>query len=590
MSNTNSFQENLSWVKRHYRPHKGKVVRILCQSVLTAILGTLIPILYMHIIDGLSSNLSTSSLLQSVFLVVGIGILNFLIGANTASLRAILNVSLEWSFRQSAFEHIIRLNQRFYRSFRTGDLVTRLTDDVGRKLAWFVCSGVFRAIDSVLKILFVLGAMVYLNPILALVALIPLPFQALIFVKSSKILHQRFSTLQQLISKVNAAIETCFSGIKVVQAYRMENHQAEKFRLAAVRRAVAEVQTEKAHAFVHNLYGYFWQFAEVLVLITGGYFVIDNRISVGEFVAFNAFVGRLIWPMFDIGGVMVLYRRGSVSMDRIREIESFKPELLSPENPLPFPKGSGRISFESVTFSLDKQNILKDISFDFGGARMIAIVGSVGSGKSTLLNLAARFFDPDVGVVLLDGSPINQLSYSLLRSSMGYVSQEPLLFTDTIEGNIRFGRLDITDQDIHWAARAARLEEDLSTFPLGFDTPVGLRGHTLSGGQKQRLAVARALAGKPSILILDDPSSNLDADTEASLWRELDRVLPESRLLLTTHRTATLERADLILVLKNGRLVEQGRHGDLIQLKGEYFQIYSRQRLEEQILPGVILQ
>ncbi|MBN1552160.1 ABC transporter ATP-binding protein [bacterium] len=578
-----TFRDNLAWMMGFYRPLKKRLLLIGAQSVAVALVTAVIPYIYIHIIDAIKTDLSSRLLTQAIALLFLLGSINFLLSVTNATRRAKTNLELEWRYRQETFNRLMVMDHEFYSRFRTGDLVTRLTDDVGRKLSWVACSGVFRALESSLKIVFCFTAMFLINPYLALITLIPFPLQVFIYFKSARKLHQRFDTLQKLISRVNDTIESCFSGIRIIQAYCAENRQALKFRQVAGDRAAAEVNAERYHIFVHLLYGYFWQLAQILILFAGGWMVIQNRLTVGEFVAFDYYILMMVWPMFDIGGFLVDYRRASISIARLREIESWKPKILNPENPVETGPFRGRIRFDNVSYTLNGHSLVKNLSFDTGNARTVAVVGEVGSGKSSIINLLCRFYEPDNGEIFLDEQQLNRYPLAYLREKIGYVSQEPLLFTDTIKNNIRFGRDDIPDSTVNRVADCAQLMPEIRLFPMGFDTPIGLRGMTLSGGQKQRISIARAMLGNPGLLVLDDATAHLDAKTEEDLWKVLFEQFPGTRTIFTSHRTATLEKADVILVLKNGLLVESGRHSKLMTQKGEYFRIYSRRKLQEKI-------
>lgn len=577
------FRNNIRWLLRFYRPFRGRVALILTLSVVTAAFNTAIPFIYIRIIDGIQANLSMDYLLQAIAIFLALGAGSFTSGFSVATLRAKTNLQLQWAFRQSLFQHLIRLDQSFLDRYRLGDVVTRLTDDVGDKLCWFSCSGIFRAFASSMQIIFCLGAMFYIHPVLGLLSLIPYPLQLVIHFTSTNVLDRRFRMLQGVISKVNETIETCFSGIKIVQAYCAENRQALRFTDVAGERAGAEITAEKAHIFVHQLYAYFWQIAQVIVLLAGGYMVMQNGITIGEFVAFNYYISFLVWPMFDIGGLLVGYRRASVSIRRIREFESFQPLVLSPAEPVTPSETPGRVVFNNVRLRRGDQDVLQDVTFDTADHRMVAVVGGVGAGKTSLVDMICRFFDPDTGTVHLDGVPLPEYDLETLRKRIGYVSQEPLLFTDTVRNNIRFGRPEIPEDAIVRAADIAQLTAEVNRFRDGMATEIGLRGMTVSGGQKQRIAIARALAGNPDILILDDATAHLDADTEKLLWEQIFDMLPHTRTFVISHRTDTLERADWILVLKDGVLVEQGTHPELKARGGEYARIYTRERFTEKV-------
>jgi len=592
-----SARDNVAWLLRYYRPHRWALGRIVVQSVLQAAVGATIPFVYARIIDGVKAGFTERFLLISVGSLLALGAADFLLSADIAQRRAKLNILLEWAFRQQAFARVIRLDQPFFAKFATGDLITRLTDDVGTKLRWFSCSGVFRAVSAALRIIFALGAMLLLNPLLAALAIIPLPIQFFVFVRSSNAMRQRFLRLQTIISHVTSRVEQAFSGIRLIQAYGAENRQRSTFLAAASERSAAEVSAVRLRTVVHSLYGFFWQLAQVIVLVAGGWLVINEKITVGEFVGFNYYVTTLVFPMFDLGNLLVSYRQAAVCIERLRELEAYEPALIQlavperaevpatqrtvlvPESPAP----RCEIAFDSVCVGDNGHSLLSGVSFSVSEQRMIAIAGPVGSGKSTLVRLIPRFIEPSAGRVLMDGQDIRTFPLDRLRQLVGYVPQEALLFTDTIRNNIMLGRGGLTDMDLQWAAGLAQLTRDIAGFAQGFDTKVGPRGITLSGGQKQRIALARALIARPRVLILDDVTASLDADTEAALWEALYRVLPDITCIVVSHRTATLERADLVLVLDHGRLTEQGQHADLIGRDTIYRSIYARQEQRERL-------
>ena len=583
------FRQIASWLSGFYKPLKKRLILIAMQSVAVAFISASIPYVYIGIFDGIQEQLSAKYLTQSICLLLGLGVLNFFFSVTNATRRAKTNLELEWQFRQRTFATMIRMDQSFFDQFRVGDLVTRLTDDVGRKLSWFACSGIFRAFESILRISFSITAMTLINPKLTLIALIPFPFQIIIYLKTIHILDSRFKTLQKWISQVNETIETCFSGIKIIQAYCAENEQAIKFQNAAEDRAQSEIAAEKAHIFIHQLYGYFWQLAQIIVLIAGGWMVISGNLTIGQYVAFDYYILFLVWPMYDIGGVLVGYRRASVSIKRVMELDKMVPSIQNPAVPVTPSRNDNKFIFENVSLVRGNQTVLTDISFDSADHRLIAVTGEIGSGKTSLLSLLCRFYDPTTGQVLLDNVPLNHQKLSTLRNQISYISQEPLLFTDSVRNNIRFGRNTISDPELISAADVAQLTSEIQHFYAGFDTPIGLRGMTVSGGQKQRISIARALAGNPNILVMDDATAHLDAETENTLWNSLLQTLPDMRIFVSSHRTSTLERAGLILVLKNGKLVERGQHQELLNLQGEYFRIYSRQKLQESNLNAHII-
>ncbi len=502
--------------------------------------------------------------------------------------RAWMNIRLEWAFRQKAFDGITLRGPDFFNKFRTGDLVTRMTDDVAEKLSWFACSGMFRLYEAILMVIFTIAMMALIDPMLTIWSVAPLPFLILVFFKTSSLLDKRYERLQKRISRFNDVMEACFSGIRVVKAYVKEKAQKSKYDHAVTERRDAEIAAVRTHAVIESLYMYIWQFGIIIVLLVGGYYVINAGLSIGKLIAFIYYVVYLVFPMFDIGQFLVKSRQSAVSIGRLMELEDVEPMVADGGTASGFGDLSGHIKFDHVTFSftgLDR-NIIDDISMEIRPGETVALVGRVGSGKSWLINMIPRLVDPTGGTIKIDGRDLREMQLESLRSQIGYVPQEPVLFSDTIRNNIILGRDDVSDDLIDWAIDVSQLKSEIDSFPDGIETAVGTRGMMLSGGQKQRLSLARALVGKPRILILDDCTSALDSSTEVALWDRLHEVMPGMTAIVITHRPDTLEQADRIYVLEDGRIVEQGLHGDLVTRDGAYAKMYRRYRLEEEVAYG----
>ncbi len=499
--------------------------------------------------------------------------------------RAWMNLRLEWAFRQKAFDGITQRGPDFFNKFRTGDLVTRMTDDVAEKLSWFACSGVFRLYEAVLMVIFTIAMMAMIDPILTIWSVAPLPFLILVFFKTSSLLDKRYDHLQKRISRFNDVMEACFSGIRVVKAYVREKAQKAKYDIAVAERRDAEIATVRTQAVIESLYMYIWQFGIIIVLLAGGYFVMNSGLSLGKLIAFVYYVVYLVFPMFDIGQFLVKSRQSAVSIGRLMELEKMEPMVTDGVTASGDGNLSGHIKFDHVTFGFTglKRNIIDDISMEIKPGETVALVGRVGSGKSWLINMIPRLVDPTAGRIEIDGRELKQLQLESLRSQIGYVPQEPVLFSDTIRNNIILGRENIPDNLIDWAVEISQLKSEIDSLPNGIETAIGTRGMMLSGGQKQRLSLARALVGKPKILILDDCTSALDSSTEAALWDRLHKVMPEMTAIMITHRPDTLEQADRIYVLENGHIAEQGSHDDLLTCDGVYAKMYKRYRLEEEV-------
>ena len=517
------------------------------------------------------------------FMVLGLA--STILYSYVQSHRAWMNIKLEWRFRQDAFDDITHKGPDFFSRFRTGDLVTRMTDDVAEKLSWFACSGIFRLYEAMLMVAFTVTMMITIDPWLTLWAAGPLPVLILIFFKTSSLLDRRYDHLQSRISKFNDIMEACFSGIRVIKAYVREKAQKRKFEDAAVDRRSAEISSIRASTVIDSMYMYIWQLSILIILVGGGYLVMNADLSRGKLGSFIFYTVWLVFPMFDIGQFLVKSRQSAVSINRLVELEKVDPMVADEGNLAGNGNIKGNLIFDSVRFSFpgSDRDIVDGVSLEVKAGSTIALVGKVGSGKSWLVNMLPRLVDPTGGVIELDGHDLRQFRVEDLRRSIGYVPQEPVLFSDTVRNNILLGREEISETVLQWAIEVAQLKDEIDTFPKGLDTFIGTRGMSISGGQKQRLGLARALVGKPRILILDDCTSALDSRTESALWERLHQVLPDMTSILITHRPDTLQRADMIYVLEDGAVTEAGRHEALINDGGRYARIYKRFQLEEMV-------
>lgn len=598
-----ALREQANWIVEHWRPYRRQAAALVVLTVTEAGIIICYPWLLKLIIDGIQRNATYREILSYVGILLAVGLFDFLLYRTMQTLRAGMNLKFQFGVRMRAFEHLLRMGPTFFSQFRTGDLVTRLNDDVNEKLAWYMCSGIFRLLEACAIIAFAVSAMLSINPYLTLYTAGPLPILIGLFVFTAGTLHKRYAEVQETISQLNDSLESCFSGIRVVKAFTAEDVQMRLVDEAIERQREAEIRAVRWQTVIDTLYGNIWQMAIIGVLLAGGAMAMTGKVSIGDIVAFDTYVLILIWPMFDIGQFLVRGRLAGVSIGRIKALEEATPEVDEPSREAILPRRPEdafppdyslalaerpqlTVTLEDVAYRYPQaaEETAREISFSARPGDITALVGEIASGKSTLLALVPRLVEPTAGHVFVGDSDVRDWDPIALRQAMGYVPQEPYLFSGTVRENIRFGRSWVSDADIEMAIRVAQLHPDLAEWQDGLETVVGSRGIRISGGQKQRVSLARALAGRPAVLLLDDCTASLDADTEERVWQEMLAAIPGCTTLLVTHRPSTLEKADQILVLDRGRIRERGTFRQLNQNGTHFHQLYIDWKLQEDML------
>lgn len=566
-------KSGLGVVFEFWRRHKLLILVLVITTVVGAAVGVVFPYILRVIIDGIGQGFTKEKLLRDCFLLVFFGGTRAALDGFLPFLRGRTNELFAWEFRSRVFREILTRGYRLTSRIPSGDVMERLDHDM-QELSWFACSGIFRFLAAALLALFTVVMMLRMNLLLTMVTVLPASLAVIGWMRMGPKIYAWFMEWRERIAEINNQLQVAFSGIWLVKAFVMEHRLGEKFHQALKERVGMAVQEAKAETKVQVFYLAIAEFALLVVLWVGGIFVLRHQITVGEFVAFNAYLLMLLQPMFDIGNLFVSARRATGAGKRIVGLIEAEPEIGGRSGVrMPEP---GELKLERVGFSYDDKAVLSDVTMTFPAGKKVGIAGPIGSGKTTVLHLLMRLVEPVSGKVMLNGREVKEYDYEHYRQLFGYAPQEPMLFSDTLKNNILFGRA-ASDEGLRKAVAMAQLTDEIGELAGGLGAVLGERGSGLSGGQRARVAIARALVNMPPILILDDVTSSLDADTEQDFLRGLFEAVKDQTLILVSHRLAVLSFCDIIYVLENGLVQESGRHEDLLAQKGLYWRLYQRQ-------------
>jgi ATP-binding cassette subfamily B multidrug efflux pump len=579
----------------YFHPYRTRIAVGLLLVVASAAIASVIPWLLRRAIDGMRAGDAPGR----VWATAGVMVVTAIVaGAMRYGMRELLNgVSrrIETDLRDALFGHLLSLDATWYGRTRTGDVMARLTNDLGA-VRMVAGPAIMYLVNTIAGGVFALVFMLSIDWRLTAASLLPMLLLPVVMVRVGRIIHDRFEAVQGHFGTLTTHAQENISGVRVVRAYQQETPEIARFAQLNDEYRRLNMRLVRVYGAMNPSFALLAGLGAVAVLGYGGTLALAGRISVGAFVAFGLYLGMLTWPLIALGWVINLFQRGAASMARLNQLLDARPAVSSPPEPRALPAAVGdagrTLEFRGVSFHYPPRDgevprpVLEDVSFTVPAGSTLGIVGATGSGKSALMDLIPRLYEPQQGEILLDGVPIRELSLDTLRAEIGYVPQESLLFSDTIAANVEYGT-DVTgdtgEDAGRWAARVAQLEATIRDFPGGFETVLGERGINLSGGQKQRAALARALARRPNVVLLDDALSAVDTHTEAEILHALRDALAGRTAIIASHRISAIRDATWIIVLHDGRIVEQGRHETLLAAEGRYWALLRRQQLVEAI-------
>ena len=583
--------KELQYLNLYFKKYSGRLTLGLIITIIATIFKIIVPKIIGDIVDVVKNYLDNTitdieivkqELITNIAMILGAAILAGFFTFLMRQTFIVVSRYIEFDLKNEIFKQYQQLSLEFYKKNRTGDLMNRISEDVS-KVRMYVGPALMYSVTNLTLLIVTISYMFYKAPSLAVYAIAPLPLLSFAIYKLSAAIHKRSTIVQQYLSKLTSFTQESFSGISVIKAYGIEPRMIRDFNYLSEGSKNKNIDLVKVQALFFPLMILLIGLSNILVIYIGGNQFISGQIKeLGTIVEFLIYVNMLTWPVAVVGWVTSMVQQAEASQKRINEFLKEQPDILNYEfssSPI-----KGKLEFKNLSFTYSDTNItaLKNISFTVNQGETVAILGNTGSGKSTILELIGRLYDVEKGQIIINNKNIRDLNLFDLRNSIGYVPQDAFLFSDSIINNIKFGKENATEDDVFKAAKAAAVHKNIIEFKKGYQTLSGERGITLSGGQKQRISIARALIKSPQILLLDDCLSAVDTETEEKIINNLESITNDKTTIIVSHRVSSAKKADKIIVLDEGEIIQQGTHNKLIKQVGYYKDLYAKQLLEKE--------
>jgi ATP-binding cassette subfamily B multidrug efflux pump len=577
--------KNLFTLKKYFVKYKTKLY-LGVLFILISNAGTVyVPILLKDSINELQKSISSQRLFEYAILIVLTSIIAGFFRFLIRQTIIVVSRKIEYDLRGDFWAHIQKLPLKYFQNNSTGNIMSHATNDINA-VRMFIGPAIMYSIDTTIRLIIVISIMLSLNFSLTIYSLLPLPFLSYGVYRIGKMIHEKYTKIQEKFSQLTTRVQENFSGIRVIKSYVREANEINRWNELSKEYLQRNMNLVRIQAMIMPILYIITGISIIVVIWIGGTKVINGQMNLGEIAAFVMYLGILIWPVIAFGWVMNIIQQAEASMKRLNKIFNEPYEIDdSSITDISIKELKGQIDFNNVSFKYSESlpAVLENINLKIPVGSTTAIVGHTGSGKSSLINLIPRLYDVTSGEILIDGKNVKGIPLDVLRTNIAIVQQESFLFSDSIYGNISFGLKNIDEERVKEVSNIASFNKDVESFPKGYETIVGERGITFSGGQKQRASLARALATDPKILILDDSFSAVDTHTEEEILRNLKEFMKNRTSIIISHRISTVKDADDIIVLADGKIMEQGTHDELVGLNGIYAELHYKQLLEKEL-------